>query len=557
MPVAVWYPAKVSRNAPRMQYGLFAALGAKRTNLTPVTRPDRRAALDDMRAFADFAFGRQIPESLMRAVDTTQTAAVQNATAAPGRFPVVLAETDGSVAAATVLFEYLASRGMVVMAIPSRLSYATLQVSRPNVVVEARVRDFELLLDHTRRHAFIDMSRIAVLGINFDGMAALAFQMKNMAARAVVSVDGWEGKANSTSTVASSLHYDPRRLRVPYFVVLQDEQQPPPGLQLDRTVFDAMRYSARQWLVLRSMSHAYLVGNPLVYPDLPSDKRNAYELLIREIHGFLDAALLDGARRASQVADDRLPSVKELVRTDARRAVPDDAELERLIMVERAVDKVTAILREARQADSSFLLFSQQTMALYAFRFTRRNDLPFAIRLLELNAEAFPRSWSASDALGDGYRDAGDTTRALAAYAHAKDLLHRLSPADSTALDNVAAVRQGIDSKMTNLRPSPVVRPRSPSPLVPGSLELNLRRRAETARIRQATTTHDEHLDDARYARIGVGVAAVRQTKRRPVREPFLHMLRITRRRDRIELAREQQRWHRRSQRCPKVGWEW
>ena len=82
--------------------------------------------------------------------------------------------------------------------VPSRREYAAVQVSRPNVVVEARVRDFEFLLDHARRYSFADTSRIAAIGVNFDGMAALAFQMKNMAARAVVSLDGWEGRENGT-----------------------------------------------------------------------------------------------------------------------------------------------------------------------------------------------------------------------------------------------------------------------------------------------------------------------------------------------------------------------
>jgi hypothetical protein len=462
LPMAVWYPAAPAQSSRPMEYGTFAALGARRTNLTPVTPADRVAAIDGMRTFAGFAFGRQIAEPVMRAVDTTVTAAVRDAAPAVGRFPVVLAATDGSVAAATVLFEYLASHGLVVMAVPSRLEYASLQVSQPNVVVEARVRDFEFLLDHARRYPFADTSRIAAFGVNFDGMAALAFQMKNMVARAIVSLDGWEGKANGTATVTTGLHYDPRRLRVPYLVVLQDEQTPPPSLRLDRTIFDAMRYSERQWLVLRSMSHAYLVGNPLVYPDVPADKRRAYELLVRGIHRFLASSLGDTTSEAGSFiaggrGNDAPPdAVKDLVRVNARPAVPDDAELERLIMVDRGVDKVASILRDARRTDSTFTLFSQQTMALYAFRFARQNDLPFAIRLLELNAEAFPRSWSAADALGNGYRDAGDTTRALVAFTRALGLLAESASgdsSDSTSLGEQARARQAIEEKIAKLKP--------------------------------------------------------------------------------------------------------
>jgi len=63
-------------------------------------------------------------------------------------------------------------------------------------------------------------------------------------------------------------------------------------------------------------------------------------------------------------------------------------------LVDRAVDKVASILRDGRRTDSTLTLFSQQTMGLYAFR-ARQNDLSYSIRLLDLSAEAFPRSWRA------------------------------------------------------------------------------------------------------------------------------------------------------------------
>ena len=454
MQVGIWYPATRPRAAKAMQYGELAAISSKRTDLAPPTAAERRTAVENMRAFARFAFGRELPESLFRIVDTTSTAAFRDAHAVAGRrFPLLLVAPDGSLAAATVLFEYLASRGIVVMVTPSRSSYGTIQVSRPAAVIEARVRDLEYLLDRAHRQPDVDTTRIAILGVNFDGMAALAFQMKNMAARAIVSLDGWEGKRNSIATLQASVHYDPRRLRVPYLVVEQDEQLPPGPLTLDRTIFDAFRYSDRQWLVMNAMSHAYLIGNPLVYPDVPAERRQAYELLVRGIHRFLDAALGERPKPLATLAtaegssDGRSALVKEVVRVDAHPAVPDDAELERLIMVDKAVDKVTSILRGARRGDSAFVLFPQGTMALYAFRFSRQNDRPFALRLLELNAEAYPQSWSAADALGNGYRDSGDTTRAIEVYTRAVALLDA-APASAES----ARTRQAVEEKIARLR---------------------------------------------------------------------------------------------------------
>jgi hypothetical protein len=148
-------------------------------------------------------------------------------------------------------------------------------------------------------------------------------------------------------------------------------------------------------------------------------------------------------------SDGRTAQVKEIIERDALPAVPDDAELERLIMVDRAADEVAEILRLARRTDSTFVLFPQGTMALYAFRFARQNDRAFSNRLLELNVEAFPRSWRAADALGDGYREAADTTRAIAAYSRAVTLLGQAPPG---AESDVARARQAVEEKIARLR---------------------------------------------------------------------------------------------------------
>ena len=188
MQVGIWYPAAAARATSPMQYGTFAALGTKRTDLAPVTAADRATSIANMRAFAGFAFGRQISEDAMRAVDTAATAAFLDATPSSGRFPVVLAATDGSIAAATVLFEYLASHGIVVMATPSRLSYGAIQVSRPGTVVEARVRDLEYLLARAHELPFVDTMRIA-RAVDPAGNCVLHFSHELAPLLALLSAD--------------------------------------------------------------------------------------------------------------------------------------------------------------------------------------------------------------------------------------------------------------------------------------------------------------------------------------------------------------------------------
>ena len=53
------------------------------------------------------------------------------------------------------------------------------------------------------------MSRLAILGVNFDGMPAVIYEMRNVRASAVVSVDGIEAKVATSAAGVRSPFFDP------------------------------------------------------------------------------------------------------------------------------------------------------------------------------------------------------------------------------------------------------------------------------------------------------------------------------------------------------------
>ena len=79
-----------------------------------------------------------------------------------------------------------------------------------------------------------DVSRLGLIGVNFDGMAALNFEMRNMRADALISLDGYEGKQSGTAMLRASPYFEPLRMRVPYLIFVQDEREPSPALLHDR-----------------------------------------------------------------------------------------------------------------------------------------------------------------------------------------------------------------------------------------------------------------------------------------------------------------------------------
>lgn len=408
MQVGIWYPSRSPRSAARTSFGDYRLLSIQADSRRAVSDADRMAARDDIRSFARFALGRELNEAEVTTVFDRRLDAVRDALPAPGRFPVVIAGSDGALSTGAQLFEQLARRGIVVVATPSLRAMAALQVTKPAIAIDTRVRDLEYLADRVRSLPFVAADRMVVLGINFDGMAALLYQMKNMSALGVVSIDGWEGKQNGAVMVRQSPYYDPLRIRVPYLVVQQDEASVPPPLALDSAVFGSLRYSTREHLVIRGLSHAYLVGSAALYPRTPEPQQAGYARLIERITTFVVDVSSDRSPRAA--TNEASSLFKEQRRELALRPAPYDEEIERIVMGERGAERLREVFRAARADNPDVKLFTRQSLDLFRFRLTRMQRAPDTLVLLELATEAFPTSVDARDNIGANV--AGPGTRA-------------------------------------------------------------------------------------------------------------------------------------------------
>jgi hypothetical protein len=379
MQILVWYPARASSAQRRVTIADYLTLIATRDAQRPITDADRTSARAALGDYARYGLRREVSDADVARESDRATSAVHDAPPVAGRFPVVLAATDGEPHSGISLFETLASRGYVVVATARPSWLAALQGSNPARAIDTRIRDLEYLVAFARRYPNVDDTRVALAGFNFDGMVALLTQMKNMRADAVVSVGGWEGMRLGAETVRSSMHFDPLRMRVPYFVALPDDANVPPVLAHDASVFDALDYSARERVVLRDVGGTALGSTGALYREAPESRRAS--VVAGRVVAFLDSSLV--GRRAPQVA-----SADSFMKSDVRRAglhpVPDAVELERLVMSPGGSQRLTQIYRDARRENPRLTLFSAGTIALFASRLERqgRSEEANALRAL-------------------------------------------------------------------------------------------------------------------------------------------------------------------------------
>ena len=94
------------------------------------------------------------------------------------------------------------------------------------------------------------------------------------------------------------------------------------------------------------------------------------------------------------------------------------------------IDDATRQYRELKAMSSSAYNMDESELNTLGYQLIRAGQLPEAIRVFQLNVEAFPQSSNPYDSLGEAYMDSGDTPRAVANYAESL----RLNPKNRNAV---------------------------------------------------------------------------------------------------------------------------
>ena len=379
--VTVWYPA-AHADGSGVRDAEYRAWHYVRESLADPSPDDERRAADDLQGLAAAA-RLPVADGDVEAALAVRGIAVRNAPPAPGRFPLVVGGLGGP-GVAWPLAEVLASHGYVVATAPALARSMRAEATHPQIALEERARTLEFVVSHLAGTSNVDLDRLALAGVNFDGAAALLSQARTMRARAVVSVDGREGKAGGAALLTGAPEFDLVRLRVPYLTVQWDE---PRLAAPDPALFERLVYAPRRWLVIRGLGHAHLVGNVVALPGLAPDVRRAVHLLHETIRAFLDEHVKGQARADA-------PPTSALLADERRQALPPaptDDEVEDLLWTRADVDRGLAVIRKVQATHPDGLILDAVTARLYAFRHERAGRHAAADTLRTYADEITPR----------------------------------------------------------------------------------------------------------------------------------------------------------------------
>jgi dienelactone hydrolase len=416
--VTIWYPAEATSGAP-MTFADYAR--GEEAGIAGLTR--FIAPMNDEQRAKMFAL---------------QGRGVRDAKPAAGKYPVILYSL-GSPSPVYATAEYLASHGYVVVQAP-RLG-ATRGVPDDTgdaVDLDNKLRDVDFMLNVVSSFPNADTNNMGALGFSAGGRWALASAMKNPNVRAVVSIDSvMIYDERQTALWRAMPHFNFDAVRVPVLHL----QSAAFAKRDDLKMWDALRYADRTYLVYDDPKLVHWDYQSLGYAtalagtrgDAAPNIAKAFHAWNRETLAFLDANLKGGTYKQPESAK----------RTAALPAPITTAEFLNAI-IEDGVDDAIAAYRAAWKARGTPPV-DEATLNVAGYNVLFGERPADGVKVLALNAEAWPQSANVWDSLADAYVAIGDRAKAKELALKANALLAQekdLPP------ERRAGIQASIDQKL-------------------------------------------------------------------------------------------------------------
>lgn len=454
MQIGLWYPARVTRAAPRVRLSDYVDLsdyGYLENDPRPL-RPVATAERNEL--FARWVFRRAVFESLDEALLPSflqrRTLAVRNAPAAAGPYPLILIApgSGGSLTEHAITAEYLASHGYVVVGAPSRGSDAADSRATDIRVADNQLRDLEYLIGFAAALPMVDARRIGVVSHSWGSVASVLLASRNPTVDAVVSLDGSLNTPAGLEVFARFPTFDVYRVQAPLLVVHSDTRP------TDSSFFGILPFAPAHDVTVRGLHHLDFVDFALYHTALgvnssatrspPEHVRKAHAWIGRFTRLFFDAHV-KGLADSLAPFDGRHPSaappaVATVARHSGKPAPPAAVHVYELLWKKNGWREVLDLVTSVRATEPAWTPLTPRVLILTAQQFRELGRRDEVIGVLELNVALNPGLAAAHVALGNEHIRAGDRESAVRSLRRALELEPTNSSA-ATALRRAEALK--------------------------------------------------------------------------------------------------------------------
>ncbi len=427
-----WYPAK-NKGKP-LAWRDYMATNA--TEDTPwLSAAEAQRATDTSIANS---FGSLPPASARQALAQRMWAS-RDAAAADGKFPVVIYAPSFSASATenVDLCEYLASHGYIVLSSPS-LGAHTKSMTTDLEGLEAQAGDIAFLIGQAHAIPQADMSRIAVVGFSWGGLANVLAAAKDDRIRALVSLDGsvryWPQYVDGGKDAAR--YATPGRLALPMLFVsradVSQEKLVKDKKKLEYSLLNEMTYTDMTIVTMRPMIHAHFASDFLRqangegFGEYSRDEvSQAHSWAMRYVERFLDAYLKKDAQAMAfldnKPAANKAPPHMLAVERRKGGGIPPTIEGFIRTLQTGGYEHAQAVYDSMHAANPGFVL-EPAWLNVYGNDLLHKGRAKESVPILQLGVKLEPNwSWIA-DSLAEAYEAVGERQLAIAEYRRALSL---------------------------------------------------------------------------------------------------------------------------------------
>ena len=459
--ISIWYPVDPNLTPQYMKLEHYFRTEVTETDFEEPQDEQYRYHLQHLKHVWPLEF-RVPPEdrdSIMTRIDSLlqqRVFATRNAVPADGRFPLIIHMPgyNGSPSGSAYLFEYLASHGYVVAAVPNMGRYRR-KIDNEAASLDNQARDMEFVVAHMKDLPFVDSRHTGTSGMSWGGMSNVLFGQRNYNVDAVLTLDGAITMPEELNLIEAVPGYSHKSFGAAYMQLLVCPAEAT-FRPKDLRFYDSLTFCDAYMIQCRGVNHdafscGYLRLRNLSEPDtarvayLERFTRNTYQYALMFFDAYLKndtsaLALLQAATplaAGSESADDMIvlqDYKKKKTRPLSRSEFVD-------IIKSQGAHASLEIYREyCKQRPQNNLVVSSSIGPLFMDAF-ECGDFDEALAICELWQEGLPRARGPLFSKARIYTVTGRTDDAIQCYERILEL-DGSEESSTRARERLQALRQ-------------------------------------------------------------------------------------------------------------------
>ncbi|WP_299366198.1 hypothetical protein [Winogradskyella sp.] len=414
--IGVWYPAK-NLNGNQLSLADYIKITSRSESLVEESKKEQKV-------IAEFKNAAHVDNSRSEKVLSSSFMSRKNSDAAEGKFPLIIYAPASSAPFHEnfLLFEYLASKGYVVMSSKSRGVRSPTTNARWSGV-EAQVRDMEFIMAEASKMKNVDVNNISVIGRSWGSIAALVFSIRNKeVTRSITSLDGTLSY-NAIELLKDSPYTDGSFVYRPIFLAV-GKKRSENATPIDRkNYYEDIVYADAHTVEYDEMRHTAFSSYFLIYHYLLNkgiDAKTSDDLITGYINAIehIEEFISFYCGKSDKINIDSSESYGYTSK-EASKILPPNYEDFGYALQVNGVDAAISVYEQAFKSDPDYAnkeLFGASYINTIAYKYLSSGETNDAIKLIEMAIRAYPNNANLYDSYGEFLLKNGNKEQGRKAY---------------------------------------------------------------------------------------------------------------------------------------------